>query len=62
VADRIQGHDLGADDYILKPFHINELLARLRAIVRRCISRPRASDDRRVCPGRRAGMRARRKA
>jgi two-component system OmpR family response regulator len=35
VADRIQGLDLGADDYILKPFDVNELLARLRAIVRR---------------------------
>jgi two-component system OmpR family response regulator len=35
VADRIQGLDLGADDYILKPFEVSELLARLRAIVRR---------------------------
>jgi two-component system OmpR family response regulator len=35
VADRIQGLDLGADDYILKPFDVSELLARLRAIVRR---------------------------
>ena len=35
VQDRIAGLDLGADDYLLKPFDINELLARLRAIVRR---------------------------
>ena len=35
VPDRIQGLDLGADDYILKPFDVDELLARLRAIVRR---------------------------
>ncbi len=35
VQDRIDGLDLGADDYILKPFDVNELLARLRAIVRR---------------------------
>ena len=35
VEDRIAGLDLGADDYILKPFDVNELLARLRAIVRR---------------------------
>ena len=35
VDDRIKGLDLGADDYLVKPFDINELLARLRAIVRR---------------------------
>lgn len=35
VADRIYGLDGGADDYILKPFEMTELLARLRAIVRR---------------------------
>jgi two-component system OmpR family response regulator len=35
VDDRIKGLDLGADDYLIKPFDIKELLARLRAIVRR---------------------------
>jgi two-component system OmpR family response regulator len=35
VQDRIQGLDLGADDYLVKPFDVNELLARLRAVVRR---------------------------
>lgn len=35
VEDRIIGLDLGADDYLVKPFDINELLARLRAVVRR---------------------------
>ncbi len=35
VEDRIQGLDLGADDYVLKPFDMKELLARLRAVVRR---------------------------
>lgn len=35
VEDRIQGLDGGADDYLVKPFDVNELLARLRAIIRR---------------------------
>ena len=33
--DRVAGLDLGADDYLVKPFHISELNARLRAIIRR---------------------------
>lgn len=32
---RIEGLDAGADDYILKPFHMSELIARLRAVMRR---------------------------
>lgn len=35
VDDRIQGLDLGADDYLVKPFDVNELLARMRAVIRR---------------------------
>jgi two-component system, OmpR family, response regulator len=35
VDDRIDGLDLGADDYLIKPFEIRELLARMRAILRR---------------------------
>ncbi len=35
VQERIAGLDLGADDYLVKPFDVNELLARMRAIVRR---------------------------
>lgn len=35
VPDRIQGLDLGADDYVVKPIDLNELAARLRALVRR---------------------------
>ena len=33
--DRVQGLDLGADDYLVKPFELPELLARLRALLRR---------------------------
>jgi two-component system copper resistance phosphate regulon response regulator CusR len=35
VPDRIQGLDAGADDYLVKPFQFAELLARLRALLRR---------------------------
>ena len=35
VADRVRGLDGGADDYLPKPFHLTELKARLRAIIRR---------------------------
>ena len=35
VEDRIDGLDLGADDYLVKPFEIRELLARMRAVLRR---------------------------
>ena len=35
IDDRVKGLDLGADDYIVKPFEIRELLARIRAILRR---------------------------
>ncbi len=35
VRDRVQGLDSGADDYLVKPFELSELLARLRALIRR---------------------------
>jgi two-component system response regulator MprA len=35
VADRVTGLDAGADDYLIKPFALDELLARLRALLRR---------------------------
>ena len=34
-SDKVQGIDSGADDYVAKPFHIEEVLARVRALVRR---------------------------
>jgi two-component system OmpR family response regulator len=43
VADRIRGLDVGADDYLVKPFSFGELLARLRALIRRgAAARPAA--------------------
>lgn len=38
VRDRVKGLDTGADDYVVKPFDIDEVLARLRALIRRSVS------------------------
>jgi two-component system OmpR family response regulator len=40
-ADRVRGLDLGADDYLVKPFDLPELLARIRALIRRSASEVR---------------------
>jgi len=40
VPDRVRGLDSGADDYVLKPVDVDELAARLRALVRRAHGRP----------------------
>lgn len=43
-SDKIRGLDAGADDYVTKPFSVNELIARMRAIFRRA-SRPSATPE-----------------
>ena len=48
-ADRVVGLELGADDYIAKPFSSRELLARLRAVLRR--TRPEEADQRLAVAG-----------
>ena len=64
-SDKVEALDIGADDYLTKPFGIDELLARIRALLRRTEDRsveipPRFSSDgleidlaeRRIAPGR----------
>ena len=54
-ADRVMGLELGADDYIVKPFSTRELLARIRAVLRRYQTAqallPGRDDKRRACAG-----------
>ena len=45
VGDRVEGLDAGADDYLTKPFALQELLARLRALLRRVVPREDAADE-----------------
>jgi two-component system OmpR family response regulator len=40
VSDRVRGLDKGADDYLVKPFNLSELLARVRALIRRSAGAP----------------------
>ncbi len=43
--DRVRGLKLGADDYVVKPFSVNELLARVEAVLRRSPERPESMPD-----------------
>lgn len=49
--DKVLGLDTGADDYLAKPFGINELLARIRAVMRRLQSLPGAPQRERLAAG-----------
>jgi DNA-binding response OmpR family regulator len=48
--DRVVGLELGADDYVVKPFGFRELVARMRAVARRSEARSPTTDLRRVGP------------
>ncbi|MFE1174299.1 response regulator transcription factor [Streptomyces sp. NPDC058773] len=45
TADRIAGLDAGADDYVVKPFEVEEVFARLRALLRRTTAGPAGAED-----------------
>src|SRR5579864_2408419 len=48
--DRVLGLDLGADDYVTKPFSVRELMARVRALLRRSQPGPDGADGKDVLP------------
>lgn len=47
LTDKVLGLEMGADDYLTKPFHIRELLARIHAMIRR-LETSRKDDDRKI--------------
>lgn len=46
IGDRVRGLDLGADDYLVKPFALEELFARVRVLLRRRAERPEQATNR----------------
>lgn len=53
--DRVRGLRLGADDYVMKPFSVRELLARVEAVLRRTCERPAPADEHEI-PGARVDL------
>jgi len=47
LMDKVLGLEMGADDYLTKPFHIRELLARTRAVIRR-LEAPRKEENQKI--------------
>ncbi len=60
VSDRVEGLDAGADDYLVKPFVLDELLARVRALIRRSqpVTGPISVGDLSIDPADRSAVRA----
>ncbi|SEJ77525.1 two component transcriptional regulator, LytTR family [Sphingomonas sp. OV641] len=50
VIDRVVGLELGADDYLMKPFEPRELLARIRSVLRRAGAMPTSAQDTQTAP------------
>lgn len=44
IFDKVLGLELGADDYIIKPFDSKELVARVKAVLRRCVATPKETE------------------
>jgi two-component system response regulator MprA len=63
VEERVDGLDAGADDFLGKPFAVNELLARLRALLRRTPpgAQPLRYEDLAIIPDQRTGVRGERR-
>ena len=57
VTDRLSGFSAGGDDYVTKPFHFDEVVARLRALLRRS-GADAVDDDRGAAPGSRGALRS----
>lgn len=62
IADRIASLDAGADDYLVKPFDLDELAARLRAVMRRAAMEYRSPELRYILRAKLRGQAPRRKA
>ena len=51
IDDRVEGLDAGADDYLVKPFELRELLARVRALLRRSVSLETSNNQKLIVAG-----------